>query len=1058
MVLGEAMAGAAAGAHALWSYNRGNFLYDRRMRQETEYKILEWRRTQAQLWRSDVRDIIGLTERKMDNYLIVSTLQLAMVLGLFTEGRLEPGTPPWLLHFYMLTLGAAFLYLLMSVWLAMHASIAATCSSVRLLTQFVRLPVPTWQQLESMRTYANSFETMEAGNMFRVPFTGRRPDVAGAPQTAAQSTGRDGVGSQEEEFVDPWCLEESGEQRELYELQEHPAALRRHVCLARRAAKQYQCFDAFARVGMSFGTIQLLHAIGYYCLGYAAVQDGAPWPAVCILTITSAIGVVLVQVDFALTRREQGLSQLLLVAGPFFSTVSTLAFNASGAEAEPILLLFLPLAYVCHGLWLFFALSCCGLELQPNGAILPVKFRAVLYLDVFGWLKGKKAAAEAKPCAMFAGKEYAQVPSEGLCFDEPSETPQSGSPELCAKLKEDLRGRVRLWRSQEVQQMMDDSDREQVQRLTSKLEGLLDEAEEPPPAAGAHSGQLVKLRTYTDLGSEVQYFYDPEKGETHFPHATEKGTVPGVIRTISSFAEGVEQFESYSQLQTPVTPLPPAEPTDHLEGNLVKTTSRIFEQTVEAARNAVTPVMKAFLDEEVAHQEKGDGEGLPSTETAKRRIAMTPSGEVSHVPLDAFAPDSYGMEEAQEDGEEIVTGHHRVKPGVLPARIFRLGTLLLVFLWMAGVALPLSIFRNFITRPLSAAVMVQSLEPLASSTPTQLNVMVGAAPDGLPQLIAGPSLDAMPELPESQLLSVTWPSHSGFVPRSLSCDPSGQQLVVADDFGVYTGQLIAEKSVAARSRRLAEAESLVVQFQRVPPCTALEGQALKDIGVVCSRDQPAECRVVVLHSRGRRLAECPLPDLRQPSATAAAGLPLVVAQPPAIWAISSDWLQTDEDPHNEYVESVAISTEGSFSDKSPMTLRADIAGSIVVGTSQGRIVQMRGAFSDPAQLVPERAMEERPCPVGRGSLHVFPGGLVMALRHNSSSVQAFDAMMGTSVGEWRLPQGVHWLTLAGGGEHLYILGQRNGTKLELHQFPVPPELQTQLGAARQQALWHFSEM
>lgn len=36
----------------------------------------------------------------------------------------------------------AFLYFLLSIWLAMHASIAAHSFGVRLLTQFVRLPVP----------------------------------------------------------------------------------------------------------------------------------------------------------------------------------------------------------------------------------------------------------------------------------------------------------------------------------------------------------------------------------------------------------------------------------------------------------------------------------------------------------------------------------------------------------------------------------------------------------------------------------------------------------------------------------------------------------------------------------------------------------------------------------------------------------------------------------------------------------------------------------------------------------------------------------------------------
>jgi hypothetical protein len=61
MVLGEAVAGAAAGVSALFGYNRENFMYDRKQRQETELQVLEWRCAQAELWRDDIRDIIGLT-------------------------------------------------------------------------------------------------------------------------------------------------------------------------------------------------------------------------------------------------------------------------------------------------------------------------------------------------------------------------------------------------------------------------------------------------------------------------------------------------------------------------------------------------------------------------------------------------------------------------------------------------------------------------------------------------------------------------------------------------------------------------------------------------------------------------------------------------------------------------------------------------------------------------------------------------------------------------------------------------------------------------------------
>merc|ERR1711971_1290888 len=94
-----------------------------------------------------------------------------MCVALFTEGRLEPGTPAWLLHFYMLSLGGAFMYLLMSVFFSMHAQVVANCSEVRLLTQFVRLPIPTWQQLYDMRTFGQAFESAHVADMLRIPFT-----------------------------------------------------------------------------------------------------------------------------------------------------------------------------------------------------------------------------------------------------------------------------------------------------------------------------------------------------------------------------------------------------------------------------------------------------------------------------------------------------------------------------------------------------------------------------------------------------------------------------------------------------------------------------------------------------------------------------------------------------------------------------------------------------------------------------------------------------------------------------------------------------------------------
>ncbi|CAK9002553.1 unnamed protein product [Durusdinium trenchii] len=143
------------------------------MRQETEYQIMDFRIKQAELWREDVRDIIGLTSVKMDTYLIVNAVQLGFTVMAFCEGRLASGTPTWLVGCHTLSLAGAFMYLLMSVWFSMHASITAKSYETRLLTQLVRLPVPSWTQLEGARTYGSTFEKTNTKQMFRVPFVTR---------------------------------------------------------------------------------------------------------------------------------------------------------------------------------------------------------------------------------------------------------------------------------------------------------------------------------------------------------------------------------------------------------------------------------------------------------------------------------------------------------------------------------------------------------------------------------------------------------------------------------------------------------------------------------------------------------------------------------------------------------------------------------------------------------------------------------------------------------------------------------------------------------------------
>mmetsp|Transcript_16479 Transcript_16479/g.51589 ORF Transcript_16479/g.51589 Transcript_16479/m.51589 type:complete len:109 (-) Transcript_16479:47-373(-) len=89
-------------------------------------------------------------------------------------------------------------------------------------------------------------------------------------------------------------------------------------------------------------------------------------------------------------------------------------------------------------------------------------------------------------------------------------------------------------------------------------------------------------------------------------------------------------------------------------------------------------------------------------------------------------------------------------------------------------------------------------------------------------------------------------------------------------------------------------------------------------------------------------------------------------------------------------------------------------------------------------------MGRRSKKVGQGSLHVLTGGFVISLRPGLGTMQALDGWEGSEVGEWRLPPGIEWCAVCGGGADLYVLG-RQGPRREaaLWRFAMPPELQAQ---------------
>lgn len=428
-------AGAVAGgvtAGGLFSYNRGNFMYDREQRRRKEFKMMNFRLEQASLWREDVRDLISLTEYKMHVYLLVNVLMLGFTVVLWCEGRLPDTTPDWLMMGSSLAITGSFMFLLLSIWLAMHAAISAQSYETRLLTQLVRLPIPSWQEIEACRTYSSDFEQVEPSQMFRVPWVmGKQEnllpqqpaDDAGSPPRSPRSPSRSPTRSPSRSFhiptdaaasraslagggnagaADPWGLERRGDDiEELGCKQGSEVSKLRHITIARHAMAHWQSHDAFARISMSVGVSQLLLAMSYYILGYILVEVGCRTAATYGVILLTVMADTIMRLDMSLKDWQLRAMRLLLVLGPTMSCLAAYHWSSGSYVGIRTAEGYIVVSFLSHGLYLGLMTMLCRIKQQDNGTMLPVAFRSVLYLDVFGWLRVPRGRPPASRQPLF---------------------------------------------------------------------------------------------------------------------------------------------------------------------------------------------------------------------------------------------------------------------------------------------------------------------------------------------------------------------------------------------------------------------------------------------------------------------------------------------------------------------------------------------------------------------------------------------------------------------------------------------------------------------------------
>ena len=346
----------------LFSYNRETFKFDAEIHQQEQFMRQKMRTRQIMLYREDLRDLFGLTIGRMDSYMLVNVLMMGICGEMYYKGRTPTNVPVWIFWIWSITLSSAMFFLLLSLWLALHASVDAQTFMTRSLTQWLRLPVPSKKEIEEATLHAEDFESKGVSSFVKIP-------VAVNLETPAERA----------TLNDPSAIALRESLRLDYD------RFRDHFKLFNSVHRKWQGHEAYTRVCTYMGTNQLLFAVAYFGIAYYGLDFATPWVGWAIAALTTVVGILHARINLVLNRKEFVAVFFLATAAPLCACIacgledtdpSSTSYGSSAASR------FLGCAAIaCHAALLYLYLSFAQGKSRSS---LPVKFSTVWGVENIG--------------------------------------------------------------------------------------------------------------------------------------------------------------------------------------------------------------------------------------------------------------------------------------------------------------------------------------------------------------------------------------------------------------------------------------------------------------------------------------------------------------------------------------------------------------------------------------------------------------------------------------------------------------------------------------------------
>ena len=358
-----------SGVKELFMFNRQSYSFNKTLDQERLYHLQKMRMDQVKLYRDDIQDLFGLVQGKMNNYYLINTLTLGFSLGFYYEGRLPSDVPSWLYWLWAMSLGTAIVYLFLSVWFAVHANVIAQMFSTRILTQWLRLPVPGPPQIDAAAPKLEEFEKAPVNQQLRVPMLSSK-----VPTQKDVVVGSEGGPNRTD---DPPTTQDPL-------IQEGYNYYLGHFYMYGRLQKHWMSLDAYCRVCMVVGCNQILNVVTYTGLAYFTLMD-SQWGTISFVVIPIVFACIHAQIHLLLSKKEAVfflfVHSLAPLSGSIAAALQMVYTNDNQAALGATVAQYVALgSYICHLMSASFLLY-LGLDLH-NG--LPTRFTTVNYIDVLG--------------------------------------------------------------------------------------------------------------------------------------------------------------------------------------------------------------------------------------------------------------------------------------------------------------------------------------------------------------------------------------------------------------------------------------------------------------------------------------------------------------------------------------------------------------------------------------------------------------------------------------------------------------------------------------------------